>query len=84
MRKNAPPRFNTRVQLSLSEGREVYALALKENRSQSATVSLLLREALASRRQAAVENDELLRAGATARVQQIVEALLKPSAESAE
>jgi hypothetical protein len=60
MRKNAPPRFNTRVQLSVLEGREIYALALKENRSQSATVSLLLREALEQRRSTTASTQQLV------------------------
>jgi hypothetical protein len=67
MRKNAPPRFNTRVQLSLLEGREIYALALKENRSQSATVSLLLREALEARRAASNQVEQVSRLTAVLR-----------------
>jgi hypothetical protein len=60
MRKQAPPRFNTRVQLSVLEGREIYALALKENRSQSATLSLLVREALAARRSTSAATERLV------------------------
>jgi hypothetical protein len=60
MRKQASPRFNTRVQLSVLEGREIYALTLKENRSQSATVSLLVREALEQRRTASASTAKLV------------------------
>jgi hypothetical protein len=42
--------FNVRIRLPESQGHEIHAISLKDNRSQSATVSLLVSEALAARR----------------------------------
>jgi hypothetical protein len=47
-------------------------MALKENRSQSSAISLLLREALAARRAAAANNEELLRAGIQSKLAKII------------
>ena len=42
---------------------ETSPIPLRENRSQSSAISLLLREALAARRKSAVEQDDLMRVG---------------------
>jgi hypothetical protein len=52
--------FNVRVRLSEVEGREIHTMALRENRSQSSAISLLLREALAARRTVTAETQRLV------------------------
>jgi hypothetical protein len=59
--------FNVRVRLSESEGRQIHETALRENRSQSNAISILLSEALAARRAKAANEAELLREGARAK-----------------
>jgi hypothetical protein len=73
--------FNVRIRLRESLGREIHLLSLKENRSQSATVSWLVTQALDAIRARAAEEQELMRAGSVAKVSKIV-AMLKgePSA----
>ena len=68
-----------RIRLDEAEGRHVRDICLKENRSTSATVSLLVAEALAARRQAAAEQAEMLQAVQSAKVQQIIDALRTPT-----
>jgi hypothetical protein len=67
--------FNIRVKLSDAEGHEIHQMALRENRSQSSAMSLLLREALAARRAAAAEQSELLQAGHSAKISALVSML---------
>jgi hypothetical protein len=44
--------FNVRVRLSEAEGRQIHEISLRENRSQSSAISILLSESLAARRAA--------------------------------
>lgn len=78
------PTERKQIRLILDAGTEhqVIDLARREGRSVSAMVNRLVTQQLAAIRSAAVENDELLRAGATAKVQQIVDLLRTPSAET--
>jgi hypothetical protein len=71
--------FNVRIRLPQSLGDEIHRLSLKENRSQSATVSLLVSEALQNRRKAAAEQGEIMRAGHSARVAELITALTTPA-----
>ena len=64
-----------RIRLDEAEGRHVRDICLKENRSTSATVSLLVAEALAARRAAAIEQAEILKEGHSARVSKLISAL---------
>jgi hypothetical protein len=64
--------FNIRVRLSESEGHEIHSMALRENRSQSSAISLLLREALAARRSAAADTEALLREGIESRLVNLI------------
>jgi hypothetical protein len=74
--------FNIRVKLSDAEGHEIHNMALRENRSQSSAISLLLREALSARRAAAAEQEELLRVGHAVKLENTLVKILR--GESAE
>jgi hypothetical protein len=73
MRK-AKPGFNIRVSLSEAEGREIHQMALRENRSQTSAISLLLREALNARRAEQASRQQ---------VTSLIEAMLKPAPDVA-
>jgi hypothetical protein len=75
---------NIRVVLSEAQTHEVHQMSLRENRSQSSAISILVAEALENRRKAAKENEELLRAGHTAKISQIVSILRGEAGEAAE
>jgi hypothetical protein len=51
--------FNIRIKLSDAQGQEIHQLALRENRSQSATISLLVAQALDARRAAAHQVEQV-------------------------
>jgi hypothetical protein len=53
--------FSVRIRLSDAEGREIHQMALRENRSQSSAISLLLREALSARRAEKMQAAEVQR-----------------------
>jgi hypothetical protein len=55
--------FSVRLRVSEALGREIYQMSLRENRSQSSAISILVAEALAARRAAAASTEELLREG---------------------
>jgi hypothetical protein len=55
--------FSVRLRVSEALGREIHQMSLRENRSQSSAISILVAEALAARRSAAASTEELLRAG---------------------
>jgi hypothetical protein len=54
---------------------QIHAQALKENRTLSAMGQVLLREALDARRSAAAEQNELLQAGHSTKISQLVSML---------
>jgi type II secretory pathway component PulM len=51
--------FNIRLRLPEYQGRQIHEMALKENRSQSSAISILVSEALAARRSAASQIAEV-------------------------
>jgi hypothetical protein len=55
--------YSVRVRIPEHQGHEIHQLALRENRSQSSAISILVSEALAARRAAEASTEELLRAG---------------------
>jgi hypothetical protein len=59
--------FNIRLRLSDSQGRQIYEMALRENRSQSSAISILVEEALSARRSATVEVQKLSKLAQTIR-----------------
>jgi hypothetical protein len=61
--------FNIRLRLPEHQGRQIHEMALKENRSQSSAISILVTEALAARRSAATQINEVSRLVATIRGQ---------------
>jgi hypothetical protein len=74
MRKpNSDSAFSVRLRVSEALGREIYQMSLRENRSQSSAISILVAEALAARRAAAASNEELLRAGMQQKLVQIMQ-----------
>lgn len=70
--RNQQSGFNVRVRLTEAEGHEIHQITLRENRSQSSAISVLLREALQHRRSAAVENEALLRQGMETRLVNLI------------
>jgi hypothetical protein len=64
-----------RARLSEAESYEIRQIGLRNNASQSATVALLLAEALFARRARAAEESALLQEGASARISKLVSAL---------
>jgi hypothetical protein len=65
--------FNVRVRLSEAEGHAIHQISLKESRSQSSTISILVAEALAARRAAAASTEELLREGLKVKIATLIE-----------
>jgi hypothetical protein len=66
MRKNPiDSGFSVRLRVSEALGREIHLMSLKENRSQSSAISILVSEALAARRSAASQVAEVSRLVAT-------------------
>jgi hypothetical protein len=53
--------FSVRLRVSDALGREIHQMALRENRSQSSAISILVTEALTARRSAATEVTKLSR-----------------------
>jgi hypothetical protein len=64
--------FNVRVRLSEAEGHAIHQISLKESRSQSSTISILVAEALAARRAKVADHEELLREGMKSRLVSIL------------
>jgi hypothetical protein len=69
--------FNVRIRLPQALGDEIHRLSLKENRSQSATVSWLVSEQLNAMRARAAEQDELLRVGSAVKLNDTLVKLLR-------
>jgi hypothetical protein len=65
--------FSVRLRVSEALGREIHQMALRENRSQSSAISILVAEALAARRAAAAEQAELLHAGLKVKIATLIE-----------
>jgi hypothetical protein len=72
-----------RIRLNEAEGHHVREICLKENRSQSATVSLLVSEALAARRAKAAEAAEIAEAGTAAILEHRLTRLLRGEPDAA-
>jgi hypothetical protein len=53
--------YSVRLRLPVHQGHEIHAMALRENRSDSSAISILVSEALAARRQAAAQIGEVSR-----------------------
>jgi hypothetical protein len=66
--------WSIRLRLPEHQGRQIHELALKESRSQSAMISLLVTEALAARR-----SEQASRMQVTS----LIEAMLKPAPDAA-
>jgi hypothetical protein len=52
--------FNIRINLSDAQGHEIHQMALRENRSQSSAISILVGEALANRRAASASTNRIV------------------------
>jgi hypothetical protein len=74
--------FNVRVRIPEQQGREIHEMALRENRSQSSAISVLVAEALTARRAAAVEEAEIMRVGQTAKLVEIILGIQSPKVAS--
>ena len=80
------PTERKQIRLILDAGTEhqVIDAARKEGRSVSAMVNRLVNESLSARRSAAAEQAELMQAGHSVKVAQIIEMLLTPSEPDAQ
>jgi hypothetical protein len=67
------------IRLTVPEhlGHQIHTIALKESRSESATLNLLVTEALAARRTAAAETEELLRVGHSVKLNDALTRLIR-------
>jgi hypothetical protein len=52
--------FSIRLRLPQHQGQQIHELALRENRSQSSAISILVGEALAARRSASISTQRLV------------------------
>jgi hypothetical protein len=67
--------FNIRVRLSEAEGHEIHQMSLRENRSQSSAISILVAEALSARRAAFADQEQLLREGMEQRLVRLIKGI---------
>jgi hypothetical protein len=64
--------FSVRLRVSEALGREIHQMSLRENRSQSSAISILVTEALNARRAKSANDEELLRAGMQSKLAKII------------
>jgi hypothetical protein len=67
--------FSVRLRVSEALGREIHLMSLRENRSQSSAISILVSEALAARRAKSADTEQLLREGVESRLVKIIKGI---------